>query len=138
MYPPEYVDEIPLTEMGLQVPPGRTHMFYTDQVEFPFGHRLSYTIWGLGWANKSGPSQSHLEPLRLHTTASRKLDLVGKNLKFDIIVSNLGDQMGKQTVLLFLDSPKSAQNGKRVPLRQNLLAYETSAQNVLPGQQQAL
>jgi hypothetical protein len=130
MYPPEYVDEIPLTEMGLQVPPGRTHMFYTGQAEFLFGHGLSYTIWGLGWANKSGPSQSHPEPLRLHTTASRKLDLVGKNLKFDIIVSNLGDQMGKQTVLLFLVLPRSTQNGKRVPLRQNLLGYE-SAQNVL-------
>jgi beta-glucosidase-like glycosyl hydrolase len=137
MYPPEYVDEIPLTEMGLQVPPGRTHMFYTGHAEFPFGHGLSYTRWGLGWANKSGPSQSQPEPLRLHTTASRELGLVGENLKFDIAVSNLGDQTGKQTVLLFLVLFNSTQNSKTVPLRQKLLAYE-SAQDVLPGQQRIL
>eukprot|EP01047_Picozoa_sp_COSAG01_P050793 COSAG01_NODE_5171_length_4436_cov_4.031128_4_plen_83_part_00 len=27
MYPPSFVDEIPLTEMSLTAPPGRTHMY---------------------------------------------------------------------------------------------------------------
>ncbi|KAL3926276.1 MAG: hypothetical protein SGBAC_013538, partial [Bacillariaceae sp.] len=36
MYPPSYVHEIPLTEMGLAVGIGRTHMFYKKKSEFAF------------------------------------------------------------------------------------------------------
>jgi beta-D-xylosidase 4 len=36
-YPPEYVDQIPLTEMAMTVPPGRTHLYYTETPEFKFG-----------------------------------------------------------------------------------------------------
>ena len=49
MYPPEYVDEIALTEMSLTAGPGRTHMFYTGEPEFAFGSGLSYTRWELAW-----------------------------------------------------------------------------------------
>ena len=33
MYPPEYVDQIPIEEMSLTVAPGRTHMYYTGTPE---------------------------------------------------------------------------------------------------------
>ena len=49
MYPSTYVDDIPLTEMGLDVGVGRTHMFYKGTPEFPFGHGLSYSTWNLSW-----------------------------------------------------------------------------------------
>ena len=41
MYPPNYVNQIPLTEMGLTVPPGRTHMFYTGKPSLCAAHWLS-------------------------------------------------------------------------------------------------
>jgi hypothetical protein len=30
-YPPEYIDQIPLTDMGLTSPPGRTYLHYTGK-----------------------------------------------------------------------------------------------------------
>ena len=50
MYPPEFVEQIPLTEMSLTVPPGRTHMYYTGEPEFAFGDGLSYSTFEMASA----------------------------------------------------------------------------------------
>ncbi|KAL3906976.1 MAG: hypothetical protein SGILL_009059, partial [Bacillariaceae sp.] len=39
-YPADYVNQLPLTEMGLRVGVGRTHMYYSGTAEFSFGHGL--------------------------------------------------------------------------------------------------
>jgi beta-D-xylosidase 4 len=87
MYRASYVDEIPLTEMGLNVGVGRTHMYYTGSPEFVFGHGLSYSNWGIEW--NQAESRFRLDA----TTRS--------SLKVDINVTNLGPTKGSQNVLLF-------------------------------------
>lgn len=37
VYPASYVDEIPLTEMGMSVSPGRTYRYFTEEPLWPFG-----------------------------------------------------------------------------------------------------
>lgn len=47
MYPSEYVDQVPMTDMTLRPSnnnPGRTYRWY-DQAVFPYGHGLHYTTW---------------------------------------------------------------------------------------------
>jgi xylan 1,4-beta-xylosidase len=93
-YPPSYVNDIPLTEMGLRVGVGRTHMFYTGTPEFQFGHGLSYSSWKLTWA-EGGVSQQNPSVLRLHES---------QILTVEVNVQNLGgfskQKAFKQTILL--------------------------------------
>lgn len=60
--------------MGLTVPPGRTHMFYTGTPEFAFGAGLSYTEWGMAWNSSQSHAQGDelvfsLEPRKAATTS---------------------------------------------------------------------
>lgn len=43
VYPVSFLDQVPLTQMSVTEPPGRTHMYYTGEPEFEFGDGLSYT-----------------------------------------------------------------------------------------------
>eukprot|EP00977_Amphora_coffeiformis_P029680 scaffold42300_cov168-Amphora_coffeaeformis.AAC.4 len=45
MYPPDYINQIALTDMSLRSGVGRTHMFYRGSAEFSFGYSLSYSQW---------------------------------------------------------------------------------------------
>ena len=47
MYPPDFVNELPLNDMSVTTPPGRTHMYYTGEAEFTFGTGLSYSTIAL-------------------------------------------------------------------------------------------
>lgn len=47
MYPPEYMYQLPITQMSVTAPPGRTHLHYTGVPEFAFGTGLSYSSWTL-------------------------------------------------------------------------------------------
>lgn len=49
-YKSDYVGQLPLTEMSMSKPPGRTYMYYTGTPEWRFGHGLSYDAWELAWA----------------------------------------------------------------------------------------
>ncbi|KAG7365322.1 glycoside hydrolase [Nitzschia inconspicua] len=115
-YPPEYVKQIPLTEMGLRVGVGRTHMYYTGTPEFAFGHGLSYSSWQLSWAEDT-MSQNVLG-LRLYESQTISL---GVNLQ------NLGGSRTKsksrQTLLLFWRPEKSE---KHLP-KQKLIDFQESS-----------
>jgi hypothetical protein len=37
VYPAEFVDQVPLTQMSVTQPPGRTYMYYNGSTEFTFG-----------------------------------------------------------------------------------------------------
>ncbi|KAG7336678.1 glycoside hydrolase [Nitzschia inconspicua] len=115
-YPPEYVKQVPLTEMGLRVGVGRTHMYYTGTPEFAFGHGLSYSSWQLSWAEDT-MSQNVLG-LRLYESQTISL---GVNLQ------NLGGSRTKsksrQTLLLFWRPEKSE---KHLP-KQKLIDFQESS-----------
>jgi beta-glucosidase-like glycosyl hydrolase len=102
MYPPSFVQELPLTEMGLQVGVGRTHMYYQGTPEFPFGHGLSYSRWQLDWADQWD--------LELYDT--------GPALHVNVTVQNVGPHSGSQTVLLYW-RPKFSIN-----IRQKLIGVQ--------------
>jgi len=98
VYPPSFVHELPLTEMGLRVGVGRTYMYYTGKAEFSFGHGLSYSKWGLDWVNDINDNSSS----ESETLPTLKLqDYVPT--RFHLSVKNLGPHIsgGSQTILLF-------------------------------------
>ena len=107
MYPPEYVDEIALTEMSLTAGPGRTHMFYTGEPEFAFGSGLSYTRWELAWDDGAPRA-----PIERDARDARAREL-------RVRVTNAGERDGKQTVLLLWRPAR----GNPLPLRQKLVAF---------------
>ena len=80
MYPPEFVHQIPLTDMGLRNGIGRTHMFYTGPVEFSFGHGLSYSGWSVYY----------------------ECSYDGRNGQYTLwaIMTNQGPIVGRQSILL--------------------------------------
>lgn len=82
MYPPEYVKQNPVTQMSVSTPPGRTHMYYTGQPEFPFGWGLSYSTWELGWQ-----------------IADKTLNATDGFAKFKMFLLNKGPMAGEQKVL---------------------------------------
>lgn len=104
MYPPNFVDQIPITEMGLQVGVGRTHMYYRGVAEFAFGHGLSYSRWKLDWHDK-GP---------LHWNVN------GPPLLVRLSLTNQGSISGAQTVLLVW-RPKTI-----VSMHQKLIGFQGS------------
>ena len=50
MYPPDFVNQLPLNDMSVRTPPGRTHMYYTGEPEFAFGDGLSYSTFEMASA----------------------------------------------------------------------------------------
>lgn len=99
MYPSSFVHEIPLTEMGLRVGVGRTHMYYQGNPEYAFGHGLSYSKWKIDWIDDSGSyvedsNQNTPPTLKLHESISTRLQLS---------VQNAGPHTpgSSQTLLLF-------------------------------------
>lgn len=99
VYPASFINELPLTEMGLRVGVGRTYMYYTGEAEFAFGHGLSYSSWKLNWTNGISGNQTLDETasapaLKLHESTPTRLH---------IRVENTGPHTSgsHQTVLLF-------------------------------------
>lgn len=98
VYPPSFVNDLPLTEMGLRVGVGRTYMYYSGEAEFSFGHGLSYSKWNLDWVDDTGGMMSDqsnsLRPLKLYES---------KATEFKVSVENLGPHVSgsSQSILLF-------------------------------------
>jgi beta-D-xylosidase 4 len=103
MYRPSYVNDIPLTEMGLNVGVGRTHMYFSGSPEFAFGYGLSYSNWEIEWNDQA----------RFGLDATTH-----SSMKVGIKITNLGPMEGSQTVLLFW-SP--TENGR---VRQKLAGFQ--------------
>ncbi len=121
VYPPSFVDELPLTEMGLRVGVGRTYMYYSGEAEFEFGHGLSYSDWKLDWMNDDADNSQQLQ---LHDFETKQ---------FHVLLQNLGPHTtgSSQTVLLFwrpmeaADSSFLDKDGKR-KIRQKLIDFQES------------
>jgi hypothetical protein len=98
MYPPEYlcahtdvtkcaVGSLPLTQMSVSAPPGRTHLYYSGKPEFAFGSGLSYSHWSLSAA----VSQS-----------LKSMEAAGGSTTFLVHIANHGPFPGAQRVLVFV------------------------------------
>lgn len=105
VYPPEFVTQVPLTQMSVTQPPGRTHLYYTGKPEFKFGDGLSYSKWQLDWTHEQQPSM-------MSTSAE-------DSSTFTVSVSNVGDVSGGINILAFWKPV-----GHPSPLRQKLFAFD--------------
>merc|ERR1711957_326348 len=104
MYPPEYMDQIPLTQMSVSAPPGRTHLYYTGKPDFAFGTGLSYSQWGVEVA------QDGLE-----------FGSEEGSTNFSVKLTNQGPLAGQQRVLAYA-RPRFTGTQQTMP-RQRLWAY---------------
>ena len=94
MYPPSYVENNPLSEMGVRPKKGfegRTHMYYKGTTEFAFGDGLSYSDWNVEFS-----SQQKQPDIQVFRNSEGII-----TTRFNITVSNLGPLPGSQNVLLF-------------------------------------
>lgn len=106
MYPPEFVHNVPLTDMSLRNGMGRTHMFYQGKPEFSFGHGLSFSSWSVQYEYSYDPG-----------ARNGKLSLLAT-------LTNLGPLPGRQSLLLLL-VPKES---KAHEMRQRLINYAGTAE----------
>merc|ERR1712048_826855 len=104
MYPPEYLQQNPLTQMSVTAPPGRTHLYYTGTPEFAFGTGLSYSEWTLEV-----------------TDAGQELGADRGSTPFSVKLTNKGPHAGQQRVLAFV-RPRLITAQKTTP-RQRLWGY---------------
>lgn len=136
VYPPSFVHQLPLTEMGLRVGVGRTYMYYSGKAEFTFGHGLSYSQWQLDWVHDAG---DNLMSERRDTFSTLKL-FDSKPTLLKVSVQNLGPHTSgsSQTILLFWrptylnkkgktrDFASIGKDGKR-KIRQKLIDFQESS-----------
>jgi len=108
MYPPEYLYQIPLTQMSVTAPPGRTHLYYSGTPEFAFGSGLSYSTW------KIAPV-APVEGGTMQVAA-------GASLRLAVKLTNAGPLPGAQRVLAFL-RPRLVAGAPRTMPKQRLLGY---------------
>lgn len=105
MYPPSYVEDMPMTEMGLSVGLGRTHLYYKGQPEYAFGYGLSYSDWRVNWKEANGSTSDVKIPTPLRISEGNDVHedgiMVSSVVRCDLQVHNLGPLAGHQTVLLF-------------------------------------
>lgn len=105
VYPADFVNEVPLTQMSVTEPPGRTHMYYNGTTEFVFGEGLSYDTWELDWTETP-------KEILMSTNTNNKT-------KLDVKIRNRGSHGGKITVLAMW----KPQDDESV-LRQKLFAFD--------------
>eukprot|EP01095_Lingulamoeba_sp_RSL-Kostka_P009401 TRINITY_DN3243_c0_g2_i1.p1 TRINITY_DN3243_c0_g2~~TRINITY_DN3243_c0_g2_i1.p1 ORF type:complete len:488 (+),score=165.70 TRINITY_DN3243_c0_g2_i1:127-1590(+) len=86
IYPPDYVNEIPMTDMTMRDYPGQTYKFYTGNPVFEFGHGLSYTTF-------------EYTPITSQTIYASTLD---KEIYYRVNVTNTGNMEGDDVVLGFV------------------------------------
>jgi len=110
IYPSEYTTQIKMTEMEMDVWPGRSYRYYTGPVVYPFGYGISLTSFRL--ENMSCPSH--------YTFQTEKVD--SKSLVYSVKVVNTGDRTGDEVVFAYM-IPK---NLRRQPTKlvKRLFSYE--------------
>lgn len=107
VYPPEYVNQIPLTQMAMKVPPGRTHLYYTGNPEFKFGDGLSYSTF-----------ESSLQSQSAQTVEASSASTV----TFTVKVTHTAGPSGKHTILAMW---RPINNSQIPVLRQKLFDYKS-------------
>ena len=125
MYPPSFVHELPLTEMGLRVGAGRTHIYYQGIPEFPFGHGLSYSQWKIDWVdnftnNVKDENVDSVSVLKLKESSSIKLQVSVQNLGPRILIGS------SQTILVFWRPCNSGldERNNKTKVRQKLIGFQ--------------
>lgn len=99
MYPPRFMQQLPITQMSVSAPPGRTHLYYRATPEFAFGHGLSYSTWAL----QVEPASAQIvlghraAPERARTLQSPQ----NTSASFAVRLTNVGGMAGRQRVLAF-------------------------------------
>lgn len=144
MYPPEFARQVPLTQMSLTAPPGRTHMFYSGQAEYAFGSGLTYTSWRLEW--HGAPPPARWPGSAVAGSAGGAVEASGEDAHEDapslaplaplalrVRVRNVGARAARQTVLVFVRPAGGvAASSSARPLRQKLVAFD-GLDEVAPG-----
>ena len=100
-----------MTEMGITVGVGRTHMYYKGTPEFPFGHGLSYSDWEI---------QILARPQLLSVGGSNTTTIS----TIEVAVTNNGPLPGSETILIFW-KPSNC-NGGHPRIRQKLVGFEST------------
>ena len=109
MYPPDFVNQLPLNDMSVTTPPGRTHMYYTGEAEFTFGTGLSYSTIALEMASAA--------PSTVDVTSG------ASELEYSVNLRHVSGPAGKQTVLAFWKPRNPKTTAGQVPLKQKLFGY---------------
>jgi len=130
MYPPHYMTDIPLTQMSVSAPPGRTHLHYTGTPDFAFGSGLSYSVWttelleerSAGSVEEASVSPTASEPTG-RGAQTHSLAVAGGTLHWKVRVTNKGPLPGAQRVLAFARPREIGKVVKGTP-RQRLWAYQ--------------
>ena len=111
-YDADFVDELPLTELGLTVGPGRTHRHFTGTPEFAFGTGLSFSEWELNW------SQRQVDNPAVRWSTSQDPNAIGATL--ELAIANVGGMpTGRRTVMVFVRPT----DGNHPKLLQKLIEY---------------
>jgi len=150
-YPSSFVHELPLTEMGLRVGVGRTHMYYNGTPEFAFGHGLSYSSWQLDWVDQEeedrhrgaveNPTALPSMAYSLQESGTLHIHVVIKNMKGPGH-STPGVAAGsKQTLLLFYrpryETMAVPKRGSQM-LQQKLIDFQETSKALKVGQSELL
>lgn len=109
-YPADYVGAIKMSEMELDVGPGRSHRFYGGPVVYPFGAGLSLTTFSLALA--AGPP----------TAALRTEAAPSANVTYTVRVANTGAAPGDEVVQAYFQ-PRSTPAQPASKLKQQLFDY---------------
>ncbi|KAK7037454.1 hypothetical protein VNI00_010946 [Paramarasmius palmivorus] len=135
-YPAGYVNEVPMTDMGLRPRtgeiPGRTYKWYTGKPGDEFGFGLHYTKFDIAWEK----SETDFDVLTyniqdLISTASNQqyIDLAPLDT-FTLSVTNAGRTTASDFVALLFVQTKA---GPQPTSQKELVAY-TRVKDVQPGQ----
>ena len=109
-YPAEYTTAINMSEMELDVGPGRGYRFYTGEPVYPFGRGLSLTTFTLALA--AGPASA-----ALNTEAAPSTSVV-----YTVRVANTGAVSGDEVVQAYF-VPISTPSQPASKLKQQLFDY---------------
>ena len=120
-YPSAYTDAIQMSEMELDVGPGRSYRFYTGETVYDFGHGLSLTTFSLALA--SGPASGAL-PTEAGAPSA--------NLTYTVTVTNTGAVAGDEVVQAYF-LPQATPSQPKSKLRKQLFDYQRV--HLAPGAQ---
>ena len=109
-YAADYVDSIKMSEMELDVGPGRSHRFFSGAPVYPFGAGMALTTFGLTLA--AGPANAALV-----TEAAPSA-----NVSYTVRVANTGAVAGDEVVQAFF-KPRSTPAQPASKLKQQLFDY---------------
>ena len=130
IYPANYVNEILMSEMEMDVGPGRTYRYYTGTPVYPFGWGISLTTFSV--TNVTAP------------TAEQSIFTTGKDvsrlLTYTVNVTNTGSSTGDEVVFAYMvpqDVPSMKNTNMKVnPLIKQLIDYQRV--HLAPGQSQII